>query len=429
MGNEESQPTTRQGPNVLSSKDIRGVAEYMKSEQCRKVYIMAGAGISTSAGIPDFRSPETGLYHNLQRLNLPYAEAVFDIDYFRENPIPFYTLAKDMDPSKFRPTLTHSFFKLMDEKGLLNMCFTQNIDTLERRAGLAGEKIIEAHGSFASNSCIECKMPFDEEEMSEAVEKGEPARCDSCGGLVKPDIVFFGEGLPSSFFSTVPELRSADLLFILGTSLTVMPFAGICRLVPESCPRVLINLDAVGDIGSRPDDVLALGECDTVVRKLCEELGWLDELERLWAQTEYLGEKVEEEEVGEITRDIERKLKVSEAVEQVEQEKPEKEEATAVSKPVEDGAVKAEEAKATTTEKPEMPEKESKDTVEKADETEDVTLQTQVLTDPSKAELARKETAPPAPEAKKEEEISEKSADDVTASEKVEVEAEKKSVL
>lgn len=272
-----------------------------------------------------------------------------------------------MDPSKFRPTPTHSFFTLLDRKGLLKMCFTQNIDTLERRAGLPGDKIIEAHGSFASNACIDCKEAFGDEDMREAVEKGEPARCHSCGGLVKPDIVFFGEGLPDSFFSTVPQLRRADLLFILGTSLTVMPFAGICRLAPESCPRVLINLDAVGDIGSRPDDVLALGHCDAVVRELCKELGWLEELEELWKETEGLGEKVDEkDEVEKITRDIEEKLKVSEAVEEVVEERmgKGKAEGTAVSKPLVEGAANEE--------------------------------KTEVLTDPTKPELTEKETAPPA---------------------------------
>lgn len=108
-----------------------------------------GAGISTSAGIPDFRSPETGLYANLSRLNLPYAEAVFDITYFRTNPEPFYTLAQELYPGKFRPTITHSFIALLEKKGLLLKLFTQNIDCLEREAGVPDDKIIEAHGSFA----------------------------------------------------------------------------------------------------------------------------------------------------------------------------------------------------------------------------------------------------------------------------------------
>lgn len=109
---------------------------------------MTGAGISTSAGIPDFRSPETGLYANLARLDLPYAEAVFDISYFRQNPDPFYILAKELFPGKFFPTIAHAFIALLDEKYLLKMLFTQNIDCLERKAGVPGEKIVEAHGRW-----------------------------------------------------------------------------------------------------------------------------------------------------------------------------------------------------------------------------------------------------------------------------------------
>jgi NAD-dependent SIR2 family protein deacetylase len=112
--------------------------------------LKTGAGISTSAGIPDFRSPETGLYANLARLNLPYAEAVFDISYFREKPEPFYMLAQELYPGKFRPTITHSFIALLHKKGLLLKLFTQNIDCLEREAGVPGDSIIEAHGSFAT---------------------------------------------------------------------------------------------------------------------------------------------------------------------------------------------------------------------------------------------------------------------------------------
>jgi NAD-dependent histone deacetylase SIR2 len=145
---------------------------------------------------------------------LPYPEAVFDIQYFRRNPNPctsfqiavsfsfcleksslVYTLAKELYPGKFRPTLTHSFIKLLSDNGLLGLCLTQNIDTLERRAGIPAEKIIEAHGSFATQRCIQCKRSFDDAEMKKIVEEERIPRCKTCKGLVKPDIVFFGESV------------------------------------------------------------------------------------------------------------------------------------------------------------------------------------------------------------------------------------------
>ena len=246
-----------------------------------------GAGISTSAGIPDFRSPETGLYANLARLNLPYAEAVFDISYFRENPLPFYTLAHELYPGRYRPTITHSFISLLHKKGLLLRLFTQNIDCLEREAGVPDDKIVEAHGSFATQRCIECRTPYPDQEMKEHVKKMEVPRCkqSECNGLVKPDIVFFGEQLPAKFFQERETPAKADLCFVMGTSLSVQPFASLPLFVDERTPRVLINLERVGGMGGRSDDILVLDDCDAGVRRIAEACGWLEELENDWALT------------------------------------------------------------------------------------------------------------------------------------------------
>jgi len=273
-------------PKVLSGRDVPSLAKFISSKDCQHVVLMLGAGVSTSAGIPDFRSPETGLYSNLARLNLPDPEAVFEINFFRRNPVPFYTLAHELYPGKFRPTIAHSFIRLLAERSLLHTCFTQNIDTLERRAGIPDHKIIEAHGSFATQRCINCRQPYDDDKMKEHILQKTIPRCKSCGGYVKPDIVFFGEGLPEIFIQSVPNMRKADLLIVMGTSLTVHPFASLAGMVDHSCPRVLINLDHVGDFGSRTDDVVLLGKCDDIIRDLCKELGWEDELARLWAETE-----------------------------------------------------------------------------------------------------------------------------------------------
>jgi NAD-dependent histone deacetylase SIR2 len=199
---------------------------------------------------------------------------------------------------------------------------------LEREAGVPDEKIIEAHGSFANQSCIECKSSYPKELMLKAINEKSVPHClqEGCGGLVKPDIVFFGEQLPSEFFANMDLPREADLCIVMGTSLSVAPFAHLPGLCGDSTPRVLINGEAVGGLGSRPDDVLMIGDCDTGVRKLAEACGWLEDLETMWAKTapekqpktekekakKSRDEKLQDE-VEKLTKDIEEGLKLEQA--------------------------------------------------------------------------------------------------------------------
>ncbi|KAF2625680.1 NAD-dependent deacetylase sirtuin-2 [Macroventuria anomochaeta] len=329
MGNEEStvvDPSTR--PFALSARTTEALAKYIEAGKAKKIVVLTGAGISTSAGIPDFRSPETGLYANLERLNLPHPEAVFELSFFRENPLPFYTLAQELYPGKYRPTITHSFINLLHQKGLLLKVFSQNIDCLEREAGVPGDKIIEAHGSFADQACIDCKKSYPKDQMLAHIENKTVPRCvdSSCNGLVKPKIVFFGEQLPSEFFDNRHLLDEADLCIVLGTSLSVHPFASLPGFVNESVPRLLINMEQVGNLGSRPDDVLILKDCDAGIKELASALGWSDELESLWAGTKKEGQFIPEtkeevkksrdeqlqDEVDKLTKDIDKTLKLGE---------------------------------------------------------------------------------------------------------------------
>ncbi|KAL5332592.1 DHS-like NAD/FAD-binding domain-containing protein [Aspergillus crustosus] len=285
MGNESS--TVVDGstpPSVLEARTVDAVVKYIKEKNVRRIVVMVGAGISTAAGIPDFRSPDTGIYSNLIHLDLPDPEAVFDISFFKENPKPFYALARELAPGQYRPTLAHSFVKLLYDKGKLLKHFTQNIDCLERLAGVPSDMIVEAHGSFATQRCIDCKVTYPEDLMKEAIAKGEVPYCAECNALVKPDIVFFGEALPASFFDnrTLPE--EADLCIVMGTSLSVQPFASLPSFIAEGVPRVLINRERVGGLGSRPDDVLIIGDCDDGVRKFASALGWEEELVQLWEE-------------------------------------------------------------------------------------------------------------------------------------------------
>uniref|UniRef100_A0A8C8DS21 NAD-dependent protein deacetylase n=1 Tax=Oryzias sinensis TaxID=183150 RepID=A0A8C8DS21_9TELE len=291
---------------VLDALTLEGVAQYIKSGKCKNIICMVGAGISTSAGIPDFRSPETGLYANLQKYNLPYPEAIFQIDYFKKHPEPFFALAKELYPGQFKPTICHYFIKLLKKKGLLRRCYTQNIDTLERVAGLEKEDLIEAHGTFYSSHCVSfcCRKEYSLDWMKEKIFSDAIPKCEKCNSLVKPDIVFFGENLPARFFTSVKmDFPRCDLLIVMGTSLQVQPFAGLVGRVSKSCPRLLINMEKAGEVSADPmlgmlgfgggmdfdsdkayRDVAHISSCDDGCLALADLLGWKAELEALVKQ-------------------------------------------------------------------------------------------------------------------------------------------------
>lgn len=270
---------------------IQRMAEWIRAS--KHVLVLTGAGVSVAAGIPDFRTPGTGLYDNLQKYNLPYAEAVFAIDYYTEvTPQPFVQLAADLWPSIGtggpQPTLTHSFVALLHRKRRLLRNYSQNIDGLEHAAGIPPDRLVECHGHFRTASCTACRRPADIERVrASIVHDRQVPTCGRCGSYVKPDIVFFGEQLPPVFHQTLPrDLTQADLCLVLGTSLQVPPVARIPDLV--RCKRVLINREPAGTIDSerRPDrDLFCGGDCDATVAKLAAALGWEEELRELHGTT------------------------------------------------------------------------------------------------------------------------------------------------
>ncbi|XP_055526102.1 NAD-dependent protein deacetylase Sirt2-like [Wyeomyia smithii] len=300
--NDDKDSTPRR--KVLDTVDIEGVLKHWRNGGFKKIVTMVGAGISTSAGIPDFRSPDTGLYNNLLKYNLPYPQAIFELEYFYQNPKPFFQLAKELYPGTFKPTPSHYFVKLLENKGLLVRHYTQNIDTLERIAGISAEKLVEAHGTFFTNHCLQCKAAYTLEFVKDKIFSDEIPTC-TCGGVIKPDIVFFGEGLPESFH-VLPhkDFAECDLLIIMGTSLTVQPFASLVEYVNDDCVRLLINRDKVGgggyglframmfgeglcfDLPGNRRDVAWTGNCDDGCFFLADKLGLGDELRQMIA-TEY----------------------------------------------------------------------------------------------------------------------------------------------
>lgn len=267
-----------------SESPVDKFAALIESGGCKNILALSGAGVSVAAGIPDFRTPGTGLYDNLQKYNLPYAEAVFDVEFYRNNPKPFVALAKEIWPGlKHAPTLTHTFITLLAEKGLLLRNYSQNIDGLEFMADLDPELLVECHGHFRSASCIRCKTAADGLEVKKTiVEEGKAPTCAKCKSYVKPDIVFFGEGLPNRFHRLLnKDMDKADCVLVLGTSLQVAPVSMIPDMVDDVCKRVLVNRELVGSIQEDDDsgrDIFLQGNCDDTIKELADRLGWLDEL-------------------------------------------------------------------------------------------------------------------------------------------------------
>lgn len=285
---------------MLQSFDLDGIAKYIIEKEVKRVVIVCGAGISTSAGIPDFRSPGTGLYHNLQRFGLPRPEAIFDLQYFKYNPAAFYELCKEMWPGNYEPTPCHYFIRLLSDKGILLRCYSQNIDSLERQAGIPPEKLVAAHGNFDAAHVIDDlgvddSVEVDIGELKSALDQDGTEGWESLrewhGGLVKPRIVFFGEDLPDRWEMHQEDMENCELLIVMGTSLQVLPVAGLPERVPSTVPRLLLNREPVGVSrgfrfhmeGEKQNwrDVFHGDDCDSGVRKLSSKLGWTDDLNAL----------------------------------------------------------------------------------------------------------------------------------------------------
>ena len=158
------------------------LCEGLKYYQFRNIAVMSGAGISCSAGIPDFRSPSTGIYDNLSEYNLPYPEAIFEIKYFRNKPEAYYTFCHYVRSKGARDVATpsHFFVKLLQDKNILHKYFTQNADSLETKTGMDLSDVIWAHGSTTKAHCSVCYATDCPIETNKALDAGVVRYCDHC---------------------------------------------------------------------------------------------------------------------------------------------------------------------------------------------------------------------------------------------------------
>ncbi|OQO12157.1 hypothetical protein B0A48_02797 [Cryoendolithus antarcticus] len=296
-------------PHVNTMDDV---VNLLKSSS--KVLVITGAGISTSLGIPDFRSKDGGFYAKLRDLGMAEPEEVFDIFNFDHDPSVFYSLAADILPMNDAYTPTHDFIRRLQDKGKLLRNYTQNIDNIERLAGISSDRLLQCHGSFATASCRKCKHQVPGKEIFGDIRGKRVAKCRKCidsiaatasvakvskpkpkardfdggydddsepddlpsAGVMKPDITFFGEALPDTFFKLFAEDKKVtDLVLVIGTSMQVGPVAEMPDALAEAgrggVPVVYVGREACRHIEF---DVQVLGECDEVVGELGRRAGW-----------------------------------------------------------------------------------------------------------------------------------------------------------
>ncbi len=189
-------------------------------QQSDNIVFFGGAGVSTESGIPDFRSVD-GLYH--MKYDYP-PETILSHSFFMRNPEEFYRFYHDkMLCLDAKPNAAHLKLAELESMGKLKAVITQNIDGLHQMAG--SKTVLELHGSVHRNYCMKCGAFYDAQYMKAA--EGVP-KCEKCGGMIKPDVVLYEEGLNQQTLSdSVYYISHADVLIIGGTSLAVYPAAGL----------------------------------------------------------------------------------------------------------------------------------------------------------------------------------------------------------
>ena len=215
------------------NEKIKKLKELVKKSN--NIVFFGGAGVSTESGIPDFRSKD-GLYN--QKYKYP-PELILSHEFFLQRTEDFYDFYRDkLNSLKYEPNITHFKLAELEQLGKVKAVVTQNIDGLHQKAG--SKNVFELHGSVLRNYCMNCNKFYDGEYIFSS--KGIP-RCD-CGGIIKPDVVLYQEGLDDATLEgSIKAIREADMLIIGGTSLTVYPASGLINYF-NGDNLVLINKDA-----------------------------------------------------------------------------------------------------------------------------------------------------------------------------------------
>ncbi|MFN2289758.1 MAG: NAD-dependent protein deacylase [Anaerolineae bacterium] len=232
--------------------------------RARHMIAFTGAGHSTASGIPDFRSPGSGLWEKANPM------LVASIWAFRLNPKGFYDWIRPLAQTMLSapPNPAHNALAALEELGILKTIVTQNIDNLHQRAG--SRRVLELHGHMRDATCIHCyKEVAIDPAFEQMILDGKVPHC-KCGGVLKPNVILFGEQLPVRVFNkAMEEARRADLILVAGSSLEVTPAADIPFLAVESGARaIIVNLQPT--CFDERADVVIHGDVTDVLPRLVE---------------------------------------------------------------------------------------------------------------------------------------------------------------
>ena len=261
------------------------VVSYARSalSQARNLVVVVGAGLSTSAGVPDFRSPDTGLYASLRAAGVEDPQEIFNAQVFRDEPELFWSVAHLFFRSACQPLLptkTHGYLAALDAGGTLLRVYTQNVDGLEVAAGVTAPRVVAAHGSFrfvrCGRSACGAREASDAPRIAAAAAARTVPTCTRprCRGVMRPDVVFFGEPLVGGWTDrSAGDIATADGVLVAGTSLSVAPLSTYHMRAREGVPRIFINRYAavVENGGVSAFDAVLLGEVDDIFSLLFGE--------------------------------------------------------------------------------------------------------------------------------------------------------------
>ncbi len=215
-------------------------ALYAAIRAAKHCVVLTGAGISTLSGIPDFRGKD-GLY---KRVEID-PERLFQIEAFVRDPSYYYSWARDYiyTYKEVTPNIVHHVLAKLERQNHIKAVITQNIDLLHQKAG--SSKVLEVHGSPALHYCLSCNKEYSFDEIMDMLEASQTPSCKKCQGIIKPRIVFFGEALPRDVLQNAfDHAQKADLMLVLGSSLTVYPAASIPEItLQQGGQLVLVNAD------------------------------------------------------------------------------------------------------------------------------------------------------------------------------------------